>query len=366
MIVAGSVADARRERHRRRGAGRPTPAVPVACGTLDDLIVDYFRARAAVLAPSTVRMREDDVRHRIHAPLGPVVLTALTRETIERWLSDLIRHAPSRRMVVQTLATLRVILAAGCEWGRIATNPAEGIRVPPRQTQHELPQERVLTEDHVGVLLALGATGLRQETMLRAAAEGGLRRGEVIGLRWSDVDLVERRIEVRRSVYQDRGAASTTGGRAHKLVIPTKGRRTRRVAISHAFTARLRAWQEEAFDNRVPDRGAYVWPGTNGEPMGEHTPTHVLRRALIRTGLTDEAGRPLVSFHGLRHTAASIMLARGVPIIVVSRQLGHANPQITATTYAHLLSDAQLDLAAEAFEGLGGADGMTVGMSLRR
>jgi integrase len=75
-----------------------------------------------------------------------------------------------------------------------------------------------------------------------------------------------------------------------------------------------------------------------------------LARVLGRVGLVDQDGRPLVTFHGLRHTAASIMLARGVPLIVVSRQLGHANPNITAQVYAHLLHDAQLDDAAAVFD----------------
>ena len=59
---------------------------------------------------------------------------------------------------------------------------------------------------------------------------------------------------------------------------------------------------------------------------------------------------PHIAPHGLRHTSASIMLAGGVPLIVVSRQLGHANPNITATIYAHLLGDSQLDEAAAVFE----------------
>jgi hypothetical protein len=64
----------------------------------------------------------------------------------------------------------------------------------------------------------------------------------------------------------------------------------------------------------------------------------------------DKDGKPLVSFRGLRYSAGSIMLAAGVPLIVVSRQLGHANPKITAEVHAHLLADTQLDAAAEVFE----------------
>ena len=84
--------------------------------------------------------------------------------------------------------------------------------------------------------------------------------------------------------------------------------------------------------------------------MDDCAPNHLLRRTQKRAGLVDDLGKPLVTFHGLRHTAASIMLWRDVLLIVVSCQLGHANPHITATIYAHLLNDSELDLAARAFE----------------
>jgi integrase len=70
----------------------------------------------------------------------------------------------------------------------------------------------------------------------------------------------------------------------------------------------------------------------------------------VRRLRSDPDGRPLVTFHGLRHTAASILLADGVPLIVVSRFLGHANANVTAKVYAHLERDESLEAAAQVFD----------------
>ena len=186
--------------------------------------------------------------------------------------------------------------------------------------------------------------------MIRAAGEAGLRRGEIAGLKWPDIDLIERRLAIRRSIVQER---PSPGRALRKIEKPTKGRRARRVAITSSFAQRLGDWYAEAVVAGGATADGYVWPGRDGGPMHDRSLARALERALRRAGLVaDEDGRsvPLVTPHGLRHTCASIMLASGVPLIVVSRQLGHANPNITATIYAHLLGDSQLDEAAAAFE----------------
>ena len=135
----------------------------------------------------------------------------------------------------------------------------------------------------------------------------------------------------------------------------TKGRRARRVAISERFAERLADWYAVSVVEHGANAAGFVWPGRSGGPMDAHTPTQAAARALERAGLVDGEGLPLVTLHGLRQTAASIMLARGVPLIVVSRQLSHADPKITASTYAHLLGDSELDRAATVFDTLEGA-----------
>ena len=153
-------------------------------------------------------------------------------------------------------------------------------------------------------------------------AEPGLRHDEMIGLRPDDVDLEGLRLHVRRS------ASDVHGIRGERT---TKGKRSRRAAISQGLAARLAAWKAACGGERAP---GYVWPGRDGQPMNAHSPNQALARALHRAGLVDADGVPLVTPHGLRHTAASLMLAAGVPSVVVSRQLRQANPNLTAQVSA--------------------------------
>jgi integrase len=328
---------------------QPTPATEDARGqeTLDDFTGRYLRARSAVLAAHTIAGIETEYRLRVSTALGHLPLAAITRERVEAWVAEVAVVATSRRMLVQSVAALRGILAAAVAWDRIATNPATRLRLPSPDTHLPQAAERVLTEDELQRLLTAGSPSLRVETMLRAAGEAGLRRGELIGLRWPDVDAVARRLEVRRSVWQVRGE------RGEKT---SKGRRSRRVAISDAFAVRLGEWYSASVVEGGADAAGYVWPGRQGAAMDAHSPTQAATRALIRAGLVDGDGRPLTTLHGLRHTCGSILLGRGVPLIVVSRHLGHADPNITARVYAHLLEDAQLDQIGDVFGEL--ADGL--------
>ena len=349
VTITATLSAARRERRRLMAAGRPPALQPrnLSGETLDEFAATYFRVRSPLLAGSTIRTLEEGYRLRVAPVLGRLRLGEITRERVEVWLGDLIGRSSSRQMVAKPVASLRSILGLAVEWGHLPANPAAGLRLPPLAPGEGRAVERVLTQDELRTLLQVGARTLGIETMFRAAAEAGLRKGEVIGLRWPDVDLPGRRLEVQRSIWQERGRP---GHPARKIEKGPKSGRVRRVAISEHYTQRLAAWHHESVLEAGADPAGWVWPGRDGGPMGEASPGQTLERALIRVGLLNHQRRPLVTFHGLRHTAASIMLARGVPLIVVSRQLGHANPQITATVYAHLLSDSELDRAAAVFE----------------
>jgi integrase len=262
-----------------------------------------------VLAPATIYTTEECYRLRIAPELGHLALDEISREVVERWLNGIVAAATSRRIVTKTVAALRVILQAAVDWQRLAENPAANLRLPPVETHTEQAVERVLTPEQFRRLLSDGATSLRHETMFRAAGEAGLRRGEIIAVRWPDVRLDERRIEVRRSIRKARSALPAND--RETVEKSAKGRRQRRVAISETFAARLAAWHAESVVEGGAEPKGEVWPGSEGGPMAPDTPSRALERALLRCGLVDEDGAPLVTFHGLRHAAVSIMLAAG-------------------------------------------------------
>lgn len=344
--VEGAITDARTTRRSLQASGRSIVAAAIEPNTLDEFAAAYFAAKAPVLAPDTIRNRDEDYCARIAPTLGRLPLSEVTRERVEVWLAELVQRASSRRMVMQTAATLRVILGAAVDWERIPTNPAVRLTMPAPETEREQAVERVLDADQLQRLYA-AAGSTRTETMLRAAGEAGLRRGEVAGLKWPDVDLVTRRLSIRRTIVQER---ATAGSPLRKIEKTTKGRRARRVAITDSFAARLASWYSESVVAAGTAAEGYVWPGRQAGPMHDRSLGRAVERACARAGLLHDHGeKPLVTPHGLRHSCASVMLAAGVPLIVVARQLGHANPNITAAVYAHLLNDLQLDAAAAPF-----------------
>ena len=264
------------------------PAPPIGAGTLTDFTVAYFRAKAPVLAAATIRNRDEDYRLRIAPTLGALALTALTREVVEGWFAELVATHPGRRRAVQqSLATLRVLLATAEAWGRIpGPNPAARLRLPPPDPDERPAVRRVLTAAQVRALYAACGSP-RVETLARVAVEGGLRRGELIGLRWPDLDLPARRLMVARQVTQEQAPDGPA-----RVVGPTKGRRARLVALSPPTVAALAAWYAQAVVEGGADASGFVWPGRDGQAMHNRSPGRAIERAQVRAGLVERAGAP--------------------------------------------------------------------------
>ena len=165
----------------------------------------------------------------------------------------------------------------------------------------------------------------------------GLRRGEVAGLRWEDVDLDSRRLVVRQQRVQVDTVVVTNHAK-------TDHGQDRRVTLDAVAVHALRAWraqqavERELWSDRAPDED-WVFTYDDGRPLNPYYISDVFRK------LVAQAGLPHLTFHGLRHEHASLLLSAGVPILAVSKRLGHALAAITSDLYSHLLDDADRQMA---------------------
>jgi len=338
-----TVTDARQERRRLLAAGRRVEPATATVGTVHDLAVVYLRARAPHLAPSTMLGTEDAYRLRVAPTFRDVPLAELNRARVEAWVATLLADGSSPHATRKALAALRVMCSYAVELGELAANPCSRVRVPepPADPDAPPPVERVLTPAELERVLVACETE-REEALVRLAAETALRSGEVRGLRWPDVELLSRRVRVRRAVWRD------------TVKLPKSGK-TRRVAITPALADCLTELYRLEVVELGRDAAGYVFVGRDGRsPIGTDTPLEVVQRVQRRAGVTvlgkDGKTRAKATFHEHRHTAATIMLTAGKPLPVVARQLGHASSKITAAVYEHLLDDALLDDALEAFD----------------
>jgi len=341
----GPVAEARNQRRTLLAAGTTRSPASTDDGTLNAFALTYFAAKGPILSPNTIRNRGDDYSRRIAPDLGHLQLDELTRERLQQWLISLLPRSKSQRMSEQAVATLRAMLSTAVEWGRLDHNPAFKLKVPAQPSESVPSVEKVLSQAQIEQVIAAAGT-LRTETIVRAAATAGLRRGEISGLKWSDVLLDQPVLSIRRQVIED----FRVGEGHEKLEVATKSKTSRNVAISRTFAERLGKYRAQLFPDGNVDGNAYVWPGKNGGPMNGRSAYRAVERAQIRCGLVDGEGKPLSTLHGLRHSCASVWFREGFPIIMISRQLGHANPQITARIYAHLADHADLHQLAAVFD----------------
>jgi integrase len=168
------------------------------------------------------------------------------------------------------------------------------------------------------------ARGQRLYPALHLAAHTGMRRGEIVGLKWSDLSVAHSRLSVSRTLQN-------VGG--HPVEFAPKTRTSRRsVEIDRATLDGLRGWRRQLGRDELPCRpDDWMFCNTTSRFLNPESISQLFDRIVQRSGL------PRVRFHDLRHTHASLLVADGTAIKVVSERLGHAHPAFTMHTYQHLL-----------------------------
>jgi integrase len=283
------------------------------------------RRRTGGLKPTTLANYERYVRqHIVPSQLGQMLLTDIRRSHVNAFLAELTKTGRGAVTVRRVLAVLRMVFSTAVRDEIIGSNPAFMADKPGVSDSHVEAWEPA---DIAEFLQRCGRH--RLGALFEVTIDTGLRRGEVCGLHWSDVNLAARTIVVRHNRV-------SVDGRVQESTTKTRsGRRT--VSLSDFGVAALLSWQLHQVEEAENAAEAWVGDGhvftmEDGRPLDPNYVTRLFNK--IR-----QEGEPLpeLTFHGLRHCAASLLLASGSDIAVVSKLLGHSSISVTADIYAHML-----------------------------
>jgi len=298
------------------------------------------------VARRTIENYSDVVRLYIRPTIGAKSLTKLAPADVSRMLKTMASDGKSPNTQRIARSVLRRALRRAEQEGIVTRNVAaiaDGVRIGP-------PEGRTLTVEQAKTLLA-AADSDRLSAAYVVALTLGLRRGELLGLSWSDLDLDSDRptVTITKSLKRINGVGlevseTKTKGSRRRIHLPEPtiaALRRHRVRMAEERLALGPAWEELPLGHDLVFRS----------PIGTPVDPDNFRNATYR--LTTEALGERWSPHELRHSAASLLIAQGVDLKVVSEVLGHSSIRITADVYGHLLDDAGV-VAADAMSDLFG------------
>jgi integrase len=289
---------------------------------LDRWLADSLRG---TVRASTCERHEINVRVHINPSLGNVRLKGLTPAHVRGLHREKLDSGLASATVRKIHSTLHKALSQAVSDGLIPRNAAD-VKAP-RPAPKEM---RPLSEGEACTFLDVARTsGDRFEPLYVLAITTGLRRGELLGLRWEDVDLERGTLRVGRSLVREEG---------RHTVGETKTRRGRRqVNLTPRTVNALKAHRKRQLEERMRLAETYkdhglVFSTSIGTPVN---PENLVNRSF--KPLLEKAGLPKIRFHNLRHTCATLLLGRGVHPKFVQELLGHATIAITLDTYSHYL-----------------------------
>ncbi|EYF06041.1 tyrosine-type recombinase/integrase [Chondromyces apiculatus] len=258
--------------------------------------------------PSEVETKEAILRLHLRPFFGELRLDVIGPQHIERFKAQQLRAELSPKTVNNQLTVLRKVLAVAKEWGQLVALP------PLRLLNAPEPEFDFLTFDEAERLVQGAEPEWRPMVLL--ALRSGLRQGELLALRWDDIDLESGLLKVRRAA-------------ARGIVGTPKNHKSREIPLSDEALATLRDLPSRAHRE-------LVFPADSGRLLTRNECKHPLRRACLRAELRR------IGWHVLRHTFASHLVMRGVALKAVQELLGHATIEMTMR-YAHLSPDIRRD-----------------------
>jgi integrase len=319
------------------------PGKVTVAGYLKDWLKDYAYTN---LAPRTAEGYDSIISRHLIPSLGMIPLMQLRPEMIQRYISDKLSHGRAdqkggltARTVRHHIICLHTALQNATKLGLLFRNPVDAVTIP-RAERHEM---RTMNETDIHLLLEM-AQGTQYYALFYTAIFTGMRRSELLALRWQDVDLLLLQTSVNRTLHQIKGGRT--------IFRQPKTEKSRRlIALTPSTAALLQEYRDS--QNILRESLGYakltetdlVFCQYDGKPFLPNTVTHNWIKLVRRAGLSG------IRLHDARHTHATLMLKQGIHPKIVQERLGHSSIQITLDTYSHVAPGLQ-QAAANGFDDL--------------
>jgi integrase len=303
--------------------------------TLEEFLGEWLTTVSSSNSKGTYFSYSWTVQKRILPYIGNVNLMDLRPDRIQRFYNFLQKEERlSHHAVAVTHKTLRVAMNHAVKLRLIGRNPCSGTTPPkPEQTEMKFYDDR-----EVKSLLKTARDIVdKYYPLYYLAIHTGMRQAELIGLKWEDIDWSLRTLQVKRQVRHFTGAS-------YAFLEPKSRSGTRTIMLGKQALEILRSHkrEQEELINSVGQGWTdldLVFPSGVGTPLTASNIRRDFRQLLTASGL------PKIRFHDLRHTAASLMLNHGIPVLIASKRLGHSKPSITLDVYGHLIPSKQEEAA---------------------
>ena len=308
-----------------RDRGLPPPDRAVTVGGWCTLFLELVEPS---VRPTTTRTYADEIRLRIRPLLGRRRLVELSPEHVARWTVDLRAQGASDAQVRKSLNVLRIILNRAIRHERIARNVASLVDAP-RVDRLELSIPTPGELDRIRAAIA----GSRWQALYAVAIDTGMRQGELLALRWRDLDTLSGLVTVNRAMVHNTRHVGPPKSHAARRTMPL-----RRATVTALDDLRRRQLDPADRSTRPSDSGL-MFTTSRGQPIiGNRLLEHF-------HAITDALGIPRYRWHDLRHARATSLLRSGVSRDLVGAYMGHSSANVTADLYGHL-TPAMLDVDA--------------------
>ena len=325
--------------------GLPVATGPQTVGQyLDHWLENTLRPNAK---PRSYESFSAITRLHIKPNLGNIQLLKLAPQHIQKLLGDKTKAGLSAQTVTNIRTVLRSALTQAMKWGLVSRNVAALVDAP------RIPHKDIkpLGPDDARALLA-AARGSRYELAYILGLNLGLRRGEILGLRWSDIDLEKGSLRVSQSMQRLKTGSDARGHKSELRASETKSDGSRRtITLPESVQKGIRAHRARQLEDRLA--AGLRWQGADlvfTNAIGKPLEPVLLHREYKK--LLSAANLPsTLRFHDLRHSAASLLLAQGVHARAIMELLGHSSITVTMNVYGHVMP-AMMREAANTMEAL--------------